>query len=222
MACRNGVCSRSKGGNMAQQQPGMMQPQQAGQLSPVVAGAGGIQQPNQLITPSQQKVQKRSGIRSTFAGDPAYNMVTTPYTPDQQNILNWLAQSGQQGLQQLGTQGFDFNPIAQQAQSNFYEDTVPTLAERFTAMGNGQRSSAFEGALGRAGAGLNENLAALKAQYDYQNNQNQQSQLLNRLQVGLRPQYENSFVPSTGGLFQSAAAGAGKAIPLAAQAYFGG
>ncbi|MFI5332573.1 MAG: hypothetical protein ACHQVS_00560 [Candidatus Babeliales bacterium] len=225
MPCKHGVCSRkskkSRGGVTVQ--PQMVNPVATNpQIPQIGQQAGGIQQPNQFTTPSQGKVNKRSGVRSFFAGDPAYSMVTTPYTPDQQNILNWLAQSGQQGLQGLGNQGFDFGPLQQQAQSQFYSETVPTLAERFTAMGGGQRSSAFESAIGRAGAGLKENLAALKAQYDYGNQQNQQANFMNRLQMGLRPQYENAFVPSTGGIFHGAASAVGKAVPLAAGAYFGG
>jgi hypothetical protein len=43
----------------------------------------------------------------------------------------------------------------------FREQVVPEIAERFTGP-NAQRSSAFQQALGGAGAGLTENLAALK------------------------------------------------------------
>ena len=47
----------------------------------------------------------------------------------------------------------------------FNEQIVPGLAERFSGLGAGaQRSSAFSQALGAAGAGLSENLAALRGQ----------------------------------------------------------
>ncbi len=47
----------------------------------------------------------------------------------------------------------------------FHEQTVPALAERFSGLGSGaQNSSAFTQALGAAGAGLSENLAALRSQ----------------------------------------------------------
>lgn len=45
----------------------------------------------------------------------------------------------------------------------FHEQIVPALAERFSGLGGGaQSSSAFNQALGAAGAGLTENLAALR------------------------------------------------------------
>lgn len=54
---------------------------------------------------------------------------------------------------------------AQQEVNRFYGQTVPTLAERFTAAGGGaQRSSAFRGALGAAGRDLSMGLAALNEQ----------------------------------------------------------
>ena len=71
----------------------------------------------------------------------------------------------------LGLQGFmggkmpggmDFEPLRQQAMTQFNTQTVPSLAERFTSLGGGQRSSAFQGALGQAGAGLQENLAGMQ------------------------------------------------------------
>ena len=47
----------------------------------------------------------------------------------------------------------------------FNEQTIPALAERFSGLGSGaQSSSAFNQALGAAGAGLSENLASLRAQ----------------------------------------------------------
>jgi hypothetical protein len=45
----------------------------------------------------------------------------------------------------------------------FQEETIPQLAERFTALGGGQNSSAFQQALGQAGASLSERLAALRS-----------------------------------------------------------
>lgn len=51
------------------------------------------------------------------------------------------------------------------AMRQFQEQIVPGLAERFSGLGAGaQRSSAFSQALGAAGAGLSENLAALRGQ----------------------------------------------------------
>jgi hypothetical protein len=113
-----------------------------------------------------------------------------------------------QGKNQLQNPYQGFDDISNYAQNNFYQNTIPSIAERFTAMGNGQRSSAFQGALGQAGAGLNQSLAALRAQYGMQN----QGNALNFLQAGLQPtnqQYYQSSQPGFGenilsGLLQSA------------------
>lgn len=46
----------------------------------------------------------------------------------------------------------------------FEQETVPGIAERFSGLGSGaQSSSAFQQALGQAGAGLSENLASLRS-----------------------------------------------------------
>ena len=55
------------------------------------------------------------------------------------------------------------------AMRQFNEQIVPGLAERFSGLGAGaQSSSAFSQALGSAGAGLSENLAALRGQLGLQ------------------------------------------------------
>lgn len=61
-----------------------------------------------------------------------------------------------------------FAPIEQQARQQFQTQTVPALAERFTSLGDNRRSSGFEGALGQAGAGLEQGLASLKSQHGMQ------------------------------------------------------
>ena len=77
-----------------------------------------------------------------------------------------LFQQGSSYLQQLlsgspeSTQAFEAPYMRQ-----FQEQTVPALAERFSGLGAGaQSSSAFQQALGQAGAGLSENLASLRGQ----------------------------------------------------------
>ena len=53
------------------------------------------------------------------------------------------------------------------AMRQFNEQIVPGLAERFSGLGAGaQSSSAFQQALGQAGAGLAENLQALRSGLD--------------------------------------------------------
>jgi len=107
-------------------------------------------------------------------------------------------------LDQLLSQGLgnmNFGPIEQQARTNFQTQTVPGLAERFTAMGNGQRSSAFQGALGQAGAGLNEALAALRSQYGLQ-----------QAQMGLQPRFESSYMAGQPGLLGQLGGGAAQGL----------
>ncbi len=158
MACSGGSCGRKSKGGGGRGGVGAG----AGPFAPAMGGIAGIGG----MTPIGSAIGK--------GGSPGYLVGNNPYTPGAQQGLDWLIQSGQAGLQNLPAAGFDFGPLAQQAKSQFYSETIPTLAERFTALGGGQRSSAFESSLGRAGAGLEENLAALKAQYDYNNFQNQQ------------------------------------------------
>ena len=104
---------------------------------------------NQSGQPGQQPA-------SSFLRNPGQNIQTG--TPEQQQLQN---QSLLQALQVLTGQG-GLNPIGQQAVNRFNTETIPSLAERFTAMGAGapHQSSAFQGALGRAGAQLNTDLAA--------------------------------------------------------------
>jgi hypothetical protein len=142
--------------------------------------------------------KKRSGIGEFFLGkQQQYNQVPTQ-TPQAMQLLQQLLSSGAQGIQNP-YQGFE--PIAQQAQRQFETQTVPGLAERFTALGSGgsQNSSAFQGALGSAGAGLSTDLAALKSQYGLQN----RNSLVNQLQLGLTPQFQTVNEEGTQGFLSN-------------------
>ena len=58
----------------------------------------------------------------------------------------------------------DFGPIEARARRQFAQETLPSIAERFTALtGGGQRAGAFERQKAQAGSELEENLAALRA-----------------------------------------------------------
>ena len=126
----------------------------------------------------------------------------TQYTPYQRAAQDYITYNA---LNKLGGGGFDFGPVANQQLEQFYGNTVPTLAERFTAMGNGQRSSAFQGALANAGRGLSNDLAAQQQVYNLQ----QQGHYANLLNFGLRPQFENAIQPGSQGFLQAAAPAAG-------------
>lgn len=144
-------------------------------------------------------------------------MTTSPYEAQQRQMMNQVGQMGLQGL--LGGQmpgGMSFEPLRRQALTQFNTQTVPSLAERFTSMGGGQRSSAFQGALGQAGAGLNENLAAMQSQYQMQ----MLPMLMQMLGIGLNPQTEQQYLPGQEGFLSKAGTGfmegLGSALPAAA------
>lgn len=130
-------------------------------------------------------------------GTPAQTMRFPRFTEEQQAGLQQILQQALGGLQQ--PLGADFEPIAQQARTQFEQRTIPTLAERFTAMG-GQRASAFPQALGQAGAGLEEALAGQRAQFGLQ----QRGLLQNLLMTGLQPQFETAYMPRTPGFLEAA------------------
>ena len=114
---------------------------------------------------------------------------------------------GLQGLQQLlsgDTEAFE-KPLM----SQFFQQTVPSIAERFTGMGAGaQGSSAFTQQLGQAGAGLSEQLGALRGGLQQQG----LGQLSGLLGAGLgaRP-FETTFRPGTQGFLGALAPGLGQA-----------
>lgn len=62
----------------------------------------------------------------------------------------------------------DFGPIADLARREFREKTIPGILNQLTGLGQTSGSSAFAGALGQAGEGLDAQLAALRAKYGLQ------------------------------------------------------
>lgn len=127
-------------------------------------------------------------------GQPAQTQQLQNFTPQQQNALNALLSQGQQ----------NFNPeaISNQARKQFNQQTVPSLAERFTSLGNNSLSSpAFASQLGQAGAGLEENLAGLRSNMGLQ-----------QLQLGLTPQFENLYQQRQPSFFESLSAPAMQAL----------
>lgn len=137
-----------------------------------------------------------------FAGTPARAEQIQRFSPEQQQAFGSLLQSGLSGMQMPQ---FDFNPIAQQARTQFHQTTVPTIAERFSSMG-AQRSSAFPQLLSSAAADLEGNLASMGANYGMQQQQMNQQRMFDLLRLGLTPQFEPRYVESEPGFLQSAAA----------------
>ena len=143
-----------------------------------------------------------------FGSQDRINQVPT-VTPEVSSALNQLLQQGLSGIEnpQAG-----FNPIAQEARTQFQQQTVPSIAERFSGLG-AQGSSAFGQQLGAAGAGLEQNLASQGANYGLQNRQG----LLQQLQLASKPQFENIHTPGSSGLFANLFGLGGLGQPLSAQ-----
>lgn len=140
-----------------------------------------------------------AGLNDFFLGTQPSIQQVNRFNPDQQNALSGLLQQGQQGLKNP-TQGFQ--PIADQARTQFNQSTIPSLAERFTSFGGGNNalsSPAFAGQLGQAGSGLEGLLASLQAQYGQQ----QQSHFSNLLGMGLQPQQDNLQAQGEPGAIQN-------------------
>lgn len=149
-------------------------------------------------------------LSSLVEKGPEDSLIFQNFTPAQKEVLNQLLSLGIGGIGQ-GISGF--GPIEQHARTQFAQQTIPTIAERFTSMG-GQRGGAFQQALGQAGAGLEESLAALRSQFDLQ----RQGQLQSLLSLGLTPQFETLYKGEKPGFFKSAAGpllqGLGTILPL--------
>jgi hypothetical protein len=137
---------------------------------------------------------------SWWSGAPAQVITGQRYKPEQQQTLDWLRQFAQN---QLGSGQFDFGPIEQQARTGFTSKTVPSIMERFTSLGGEGTagSSALKGALGSAGAGLEESLAAMRQQY----NLAREPLLQNLLGMGLQQQQDLSYQPRQPGAWESPA-----------------
>lgn len=149
-----------------------------------------------------------------LTGSPPQTMQFQRFTPQQQGLQN---QSIQQALGLLqGPQDYTkgFQPIAQQARSQFTQNTIPTLSERFTSLGSGSAlsSPAFASQLGQAGAGLEQGLAALQSQYGLQQQGLQQNQLNSLLNFGMQPSFESLFMPQGQGFLQGLAPGIGAGL----------
>lgn len=143
-----------------------------------------------------QSFKPRSGFWNWLQGNPELFQQIPKYSPETTQGIEQLFSGGLQGLQ--NTQA-GFQPIAEQAQHRFQTQTVPGLAERFTAMGGGQRSSGFQSSLANAGSDLERNLAALGSQYGLQNREG----LLKQIQLGLTQPFDTIHRPRQSGFLQS-------------------
>jgi len=164
---------------------------------------------------------------SFWTGSKAGTQLFPTQTPQQNQLANQSIQSALGLLQGGGGPDYSgFEPIANQAKSQFYEDIIPSLAERFTSLGGGaQNSSAFQGALGKQGAALAEGLAALRSQYGLQQQGLTNQRLGTLLSGGMQPQFQSAYMPAQPGFLQNLgsglAGGAGLLGSLGLKSLFG-
>lgn len=169
-----------------------------------------------------------STFKQSLLGTPGRIQALPNFSKEQQGLLGQLVgglggQGGALGggldvLKQL--LGGGSGSFQDQAQRQFQEQTIPGLAERFSGMGAGaQQSSAFGQQLGQAGAGLAENLAAQRSQFQ----QAGLSQLQSLLGTSLTSPFSHQLIPGQqgglqkllGGFGQAAGAGIGQGIGAA-------
>ncbi len=169
---------------------------------------------NQLGSPSFQNVPDQEG--NWFSGYKPQIMTSSPFTGNQQNIMNILGQMGMQGLQ-TGQMpgGMSFDPIKQSYEQNYRQNVMPSIAERFAGLGGegAAGSSGFKASMLGAENQLQTQLAGMQSQYQAQ----MLPMLMQMLGIGLKPQYEQQLIPAQGGFGQqlgSAAASALSYLPL--------
>ena len=135
------------------------------------------------------------------------------YNPQQQQILSMLLGQGQKNLQNPYA---GFEDIANYSNNQFNQNIVPSIAERFTSMGNNALSSPnLYSQLGQAGRGLGDTLAMQRQQYGQQNQQN----ALSQLSLGLSPTFQNYYQQSQPGFGENLMNGAIQAAPSFYQSY---
>lgn len=193
-------------GNNAYDQLGV-QPRYNNQMNPYQMSH--LQQPQQInfrpINQSGGGFLERAG---NFLGGTSPQQATySNYTPFQQQGFQSLLNAGNYNMQNP-YEGFE--PLQQHLLDYFNEQIVPRIAERFTSMGGGALSSpAFAQQLSAGGKGLASQLLQHKLDYGRQNREFG----LRQSQIGLTPQYEQSFVPGQEGFLSGLA---NRAIPAAA------
>ena len=144
-----------------------------------------------------------NGFYEALFGTPDSMGQTQLGTQQQQGMQSRLGQLGMRGIEQLYPQMMQdpykgFDDIANEARTNFQQQTLPTIAERFTQMG-AQRSSAFPQQLGAAGAGLDQGLASMKSQYGQSRMGQQGNFLQSLLGTGMQRQFEPTKIEGKSG-----------------------
>lgn len=153
-------------------------------------------------------------IDNPNANEPFYRYRIPNFTDEQQQLQNTALS---QAMSELMSPQRDpgITGIENQATQDFYNKTVPTLAERFTALGGGNRlgSSGFQGALGSAASQLQTQLAALRDQHGLQQQQFNQNRLGQLFNVGMQPAFNTGIEPKGPSTLQSGMNMLGKVLP---------
>lgn len=148
---------------------------------------------------SCQRARSSSSKRASSSGSntkglsPAGKM--SLMTPQQTKLLESLSGLGTKALPDIYAnvmQDTDtsFAPIEQSALTGFSQQSVPTLADRFTNVRNPRANVNFMNLLNSGYEGLEADLAAQKALYGQQMLGNQQNFLNTLLGQAARPQFE--------------------------------
>jgi hypothetical protein len=133
--------------------------------------------------------------REKWLGTPEREIKVPRHTPEGMEALQMLLQQGTQGLQNPLA---GFGPIKDDILRTYKEELLPTIAERFANMGShggAVNSSGFEGEKNMLAERLSKQLAAQEAEYGLTNRQG----LLDMLQLGLTPQFDNKVLAAQPG-----------------------
>jgi len=182
-----------------------------GKVGSNLYGGGRSSAQQNMQNPQLMNQPGQGGMRSQQL-EGGTTMVQNPrFSPEGMSALDQMIQRSLGGMDKLPSAEFD--PIRKATESNFYQNTVPGIAERFTGAGaGGQRSSAFEQSLSGAGAGLQERLAAMQQGFNMQNRGQDQNYLMNMMRTGLQQPYDTNFIEPQQSMWGQAANSAAQGI----------
>ena len=156
------------------------------------------------------------GIRTQDLGgnkNPQLAQVPTQ-TPQGQQALQMLLSQGMQGIQ--GMPKPQFGPIREAYEQDFKQNGLPSIAERFAALGEGAGSSSgFRNTMQSAEANMHTQLAGMEQQFNQQN----LSQLMQMLGLGLTPQHETFYQPRQPQWWEGLLGGLGQGIGALGASY---
>jgi hypothetical protein len=138
---------------------------------------------------------QRTGAADYFGGNPELFRQKPKYAPEIQQNINDVLQQGFEGLKNPYA---GFQNIANEAVNRYETQGVPSLAERFTSLGGGQRSSAFTNALASQRGDLERSLAALQENFGRENRRD----FLQQIGFGLKNQPDFEYRAKQPGFFE--------------------